>query len=58
MKKLCCFRFLRWPASVLSLAIIAFALDGDIGIHDPSTVVLCDGKYLHLRHRRFVLGLR
>jgi arabinan endo-1,5-alpha-L-arabinosidase len=45
MKKLRCFRFLLWPASVLSLAIIAFALDGDIGIHDPSTVVLCDGKY-------------
>ena len=32
-------------ATVLALAPIAFALDGQIGIHDPSTVVLCDGKY-------------
>ena len=23
----------------------AFALDGQIGIHDPSTVIQCDGKY-------------
>jgi arabinan endo-1,5-alpha-L-arabinosidase len=27
------------------MASIAFALDGQFGIHDPSTVVLCDGKY-------------
>jgi arabinan endo-1,5-alpha-L-arabinosidase len=27
------------------LAPLAFALDGQIGIHDPSTVVQCDGKY-------------
>jgi arabinan endo-1,5-alpha-L-arabinosidase len=33
------------PATVLALATIAFALDGQFGIHDPSTVVLCDGKY-------------
>jgi arabinan endo-1,5-alpha-L-arabinosidase len=32
-------------ATILALATIAFALDGQIGIHDPSTVVLCDGKY-------------
>ncbi len=32
-------------ATLLALATIAFALDGQIGIHDPSTVVLCDGKY-------------
>src|ERR1035441_7022702 len=32
-------------ATVLALATIAFALDGQFGIHDPSTVVLCDGKY-------------
>src|SRR5579863_8120270 len=32
-------------ATVLALATIAFALDGQIGIHDPSTVVFCDGKY-------------
>ena len=31
-------------ATVL-LSSIAFALDGQIGIHDPSTVVQCDGKY-------------
>ena len=32
-------------ATVLALATIAFALDGQVVIHDPSTVVLCDGKY-------------
>jgi len=31
--------------AVLALAAPAFALDGQIGIHDPSTVTLCDGKY-------------
>jgi len=24
---------------------LVFALEGQIGIHDPSTVILCDGKY-------------
>ena len=24
---------------------VVFALDGQIGIHDPSTVIFCDGKY-------------
>jgi len=32
-------------AIVLVLASIAVALEGQIGIHDPSTVVMCDGKY-------------
>ena len=32
-------------ATVLALASLALALDGQIGIHDPSTVVMCDGKY-------------
>jgi arabinan endo-1,5-alpha-L-arabinosidase len=32
-------------AAVLALVSAAFALDGRIGIHDPSTVMLCDGKY-------------
>lgn len=31
-------------ATVL-LTSLVFALDGQIGIHDPSTVVPCDGKY-------------
>ena len=29
----------------LAIAWIAFALDGQFGIHDPSTVVECDGKF-------------
>jgi arabinan endo-1,5-alpha-L-arabinosidase len=29
----------------LTLAWPALALDGQIGIHDPSTVIQCDGKY-------------
>jgi arabinan endo-1,5-alpha-L-arabinosidase len=32
-------------ATTLALAALAFALDGQIGIHDPSTVAMCDGKY-------------
>src|SRR5512147_1114529 len=32
-------------AAVLALASLVFALDGDIGIHDPSTIMLCNGKF-------------
>jgi arabinan endo-1,5-alpha-L-arabinosidase len=32
-------------AAGLLLALPAFALDGDVRIHDPSTLVMCDGKY-------------
>jgi arabinan endo-1,5-alpha-L-arabinosidase len=31
--------------AILLLASLAFSLDGEIGIHDPSTIMLCDGKY-------------
>ena len=31
--------------AVLCLVSSAWALDGQIGIHDPSTIMLCDGKY-------------
>ena len=29
----------------VAVAVPAFALEGMIGIHDPSTVVVCDGTY-------------
>ena len=45
-------------ATVLMLASPVFALDGQVGIHDPSTIVQCDGKLLHLRHRRHFPGVR
>jgi hypothetical protein len=32
-------------AEVFTLASLALALDGQIGIHDPSTIVLCNGKF-------------
>ena len=32
-------------ATVFALASLVFALDGQIGIHDPSTVVRCNGRY-------------
>ncbi|SPE38581.1 Glycoside hydrolase, family 43 [Candidatus Sulfopaludibacter sp. SbA3] len=32
-------------ATMLALASLAVALDGQIGIHDPSTIVQCNGKY-------------
>jgi arabinan endo-1,5-alpha-L-arabinosidase len=31
--------------AIVIVSSIAFALDGQIGIHDPSTIVQCDGKY-------------
>src|ERR1017187_8718587 len=32
-------------ATVFALTSLVFALDGPIGIHDPSTVARCNGKY-------------
>lgn len=32
-------------AAVFVQSSLAFGLDGQIGIHDPSTIVFCDGKY-------------
>ncbi len=32
-------------ATTVALASIALALDGQIGIHDPSTIALCNGKF-------------
>jgi arabinan endo-1,5-alpha-L-arabinosidase len=32
-------------ATVLALATLGLALEGQFGIHDPSTVVQCDGKF-------------
>jgi hypothetical protein len=37
-------RYLFFTA-VLTLASLAFALDGQIGIHDLSTIMMCGGKY-------------
>ncbi|UCD53062.1 MAG: family 43 glycosylhydrolase, partial [Phycisphaerales bacterium] len=36
---------LRVWAVVASLAPLAFALDGQVRIHDPSTIVRCDGRF-------------
>ncbi len=33
------------PATVFALASLAVALDGQFGIHDPSTIALCNGKF-------------
>jgi arabinan endo-1,5-alpha-L-arabinosidase len=38
-------KFYYLAAALILLAGPAFALDGQIGIHDPSTVILCEGKY-------------
>jgi len=32
-------------AVILSMVLPTFALDGQVQIHDPSTIMLCDGKY-------------
>ncbi len=39
---------MKFAALIASLAVaasIALALDGQIGIHDPSTIVMCNGKF-------------
>jgi hypothetical protein len=36
-------RFHYLTAMALALVSGAFALDGQIGIHDPSTIIQCDG---------------
>jgi len=38
-------RFRYSAAIVLALVSAGFALDGQIGIHDPSTIIRCEGKY-------------
>src|ERR1051325_3659392 len=32
-------------SSALALAALVFALDGTVNIHDPSTIVVCNGKF-------------
>src|SRR5262249_58397084 len=34
-----------FAAALLTLASLALALDGQVGIHDPSTIALCNGKF-------------
>ena len=38
-------RLLLLVGSVAIWALPALALDGQVGIHDPSTLMLCDGKW-------------
>ncbi|MDM7998326.1 MAG: family 43 glycosylhydrolase [Acidobacteriota bacterium] len=38
-------RFRYSAAIVILLVSAAFGLDGQIGIHDPSTIIQCEGKY-------------
>jgi len=38
-------KLLFTAAAILSLASSALALDGPVQIHDPSTIVRCDGKF-------------
>jgi arabinan endo-1,5-alpha-L-arabinosidase len=38
-------KVLLTTTAILSLISPALALDGQIGIHDPSTVIQCDGKF-------------
>ncbi|MDH7600358.1 MAG: family 43 glycosylhydrolase [Sedimentisphaerales bacterium] len=43
-----CLMGCRWPAAVIALlssAAIVFGLDGEIRIHDPSTIVRCKDRY-------------
>jgi arabinan endo-1,5-alpha-L-arabinosidase len=38
-------RFRYLAVAALTLVSATFALEGQIGIHDPSTIIQCDGKY-------------
>ncbi len=42
---ICALKFCFPTVVLLSLVLPSFALDGRIGIHDPSTIMLCNGKY-------------
>jgi len=41
-------------AATLGLASLALALDGQIGIHDPSTIALCGGKF-YIRNQSMLM---
>jgi arabinan endo-1,5-alpha-L-arabinosidase len=41
----CALKFCFLIAVILSMVLPVFALDGQVQIHDPSTIMLCDGKY-------------
>src|SRR5258706_6373208 len=45
MKKILVTAIFILVATVFVHDSLVFALEGQIGIHDPSTVILCDGKY-------------
>lgn len=45
MKKILLAGILTLVPTVLFNGSRVFALDGDIGIHDPSTIAFCEGKY-------------
>ena len=45
MKKLLVAAIFTLMATVLIHNSLVFALEGQIGIHDPSTVIFCNGKY-------------
>jgi arabinan endo-1,5-alpha-L-arabinosidase len=38
-------KFCFLTIAIFSLVLPAFALDGQVRIHDPSTIMLCNGKY-------------
>jgi len=38
-------KLLALTAAVLSVGVSALALEGQVQIHDPSTIIQCDGKY-------------
>src|SRR6266498_1315683 len=38
-------KFWSFAAAIFALSSRAFALDGQVQIHDPSTIVQCDGKF-------------
>src|ERR1044071_5352533 len=45
MKKILAAAIILLVVTVFIRDSLVFALDGQVGIHDPSTVIFCDGKY-------------
>ena len=45
MKKILVAAIFILVAAICIRHSLVFALDGQIGIHDPSTIIFCDGKY-------------
>ena len=58
MKRIVFTTFCLVVTTILTHESLALALDGELVIHDPSTVILCNAEVLHVRHWRYLTSIR